>query len=133
MNANGSTGNSTGDAPDPNRNRLNRERRTIRAMVGIYCRAHHGTSDALCDECVELHDYAMARLDKCPFGYEKTTCAQCPIHCYKPEMRRRIRSVMRYAGPRMITRHPILAALHTYDAYRSGKEQPPDTRKGKTQ
>ena len=29
-----------------------------------------------------------------------------------PQMRERIRAVMRYAGPRMITRHPVAAVRH---------------------
>ena len=33
-------------------------------------------------------------------------------HCYKPEMRERIRQVMRYSGPRMITKHPVAAIRH---------------------
>jgi hypothetical protein len=57
-------------------------------------------------------DYARTRLRKCPFQEGKTTCAKCPIHCYKPDRREKIRAVMRYAGPRMLVRHPILALLH---------------------
>ena len=43
----------------------------------------------------------------------KTFCSNCKVHCYKPEMRARIQEVMRYAGPRMIFYHPLLAILHT--------------------
>lgn len=102
-----------------NQQRLGRERQTIRAMIGIYCRGHHtaedGAADGLCADCRELIDYAMKRLDRCPFGENKTTCARCTIHCYKPVMRQRIREVMRYAGPRMIAHHPILSVLHKID------------------
>jgi hypothetical protein len=101
--------------------RLDREKRTIRVMIGIYCRAHHGGCRELCAECRELLDYALARLDRCPFGEEKTPCAQCPIHCYKPAMRERVRDVMRYAGPRMLLRHPILALRHQFDGMRHKK------------
>jgi len=107
---------SPANAPADNRPRPSREKRTIRAMVGIYCRAHHATTGALCNECGELLEYAFCRLDRCPFGEEKTTCARCPVHCYKPEMRSRVKEVMRYAGPRMLVRHPVLALLHTIDA-----------------
>jgi hypothetical protein len=85
-------------------------------MVRVYCRAHHGTRDSLCDQCQSLCDYALARLDRCPFGAQKTTCARCTVHCYKPGMRARIQEVMRYAGPRMLLRHPILALLHLLDS-----------------
>ena len=60
-------------------------------------------------------------LDRCPFGEEKTTCARCPVHCYKPAMRERVRAVMRYAGPRMLLRHPILALQHQLDGVRHKK------------
>ncbi len=95
--------------------RLRRERYTIRVMIEIYCRDNHGAADGLCSECQELHAYAMQRIDKCPFQSEKPTCAKCPIHCYKPEMRARVREVMRYAGPRMMLQHPVLAVLHSVD------------------
>ncbi len=34
------------------------------------------------------------------------------MHCYRPEMRQRVRDVMIFAGPRMLLRHPVLALLH---------------------
>jgi hypothetical protein len=92
--------------------RMTREAKTICAMVEIYCRDQHGGQAALCTECAELQAYALARLDKCPFQESKSTCANCTVHCYKAEMRQRVREVMRYAGPRMVWRHPILALTH---------------------
>ena len=96
--------------------RIRREKQTVTAMLNIYCRDQNGTNGALCPGCSELHDYAMQRLDRCPFGEEKSTCADCTVHCYKPAMRERIRVVMRYAGPRMIWRHPVLAVRHVLDS-----------------
>ncbi len=92
--------------------RLARELKTIRAMLRIYCRDHHGTgtSDAMCVECTALLHYATRRLDRCVFGDDKPTCANCKVHCYSKTMRERVREVMRYAGPRMLWRHPLLAA-----------------------
>jgi hypothetical protein len=101
------------------RSPLAREKRTLRAMLDIYCRAHHHTRGPLCEECAALADYAVRRLERCPFGAEKTTCAKCPVHCYQPAMRTRIQAVMRYAGPRMFYRHPILALFHPFAALRS--------------
>ena len=34
--------------------------------------------------CAELTGYAELRLSKCPFGAAKTTCRECPVHCYRP-------------------------------------------------
>jgi hypothetical protein len=97
------------------RPRMAREHKTVEAMVRIYCRGNHRIGGALCSDCRELLDYAKERLDKCPFQEGKTTCAKCPVHCYRPAMRERIQAVMRYAGPRMLWRHPVLAMLHLVD------------------
>ncbi|MHC4415575.1 MAG: nitrous oxide-stimulated promoter family protein [Planctomycetota bacterium] len=93
--------------------RIQREKRTVSIMIEMYCRARHdGHLGGLCHGCARLHDYAMERIEKCPFCLAKPTCANCPIHCYKPDMRERVRKVMRYSGPRMLKRHPVLALLH---------------------
>ncbi|MBN1661257.1 MAG: nitrous oxide-stimulated promoter family protein [Anaerolineae bacterium] len=98
--------------------RMEREKRTVETMIALYCRGQHAAQHGLCDECNALLAYARQRLEKCPFQEAKTTCTKCPIHCYQPEMRERVRAVMRYAGPRMIYRHPILAILHLLDSRR---------------
>ena len=91
-------------------------------MVGIYCAAHHGSDgDSLCEECREFLDYAERRLRKCPYGDQKPTCANCPVHCYKPARKDQAREIMRYAGPRMLLRHPLLAIAHQLDGFRKAK------------
>jgi len=103
----------------PDSRRIRREKKTIAVMIAMYCREHHGSAKVdLCPACDALHAYAMQRIDKCPFCLAKPTCANCPIHCYKPDMREEVRQVMRYAGPRMMKRHPILAMLHIVDGFR---------------
>ena len=59
-----------------------------------------------------IFDYANMRSNKCPFMETKTFCSNCKVHCYKPEMREKIREVMRYSGPRMIFHHPAAAIHH---------------------
>jgi hypothetical protein len=98
--------------------RLAREKCTIRVILALHCRAHHAPDRDLCPDCDELLHYALCRLDRCPFGAAKTVCARCPIHCYSPSMRTRIRAAMRYAGPRMAWRHPLLALRHWFDGLR---------------
>ena len=83
----------------------------VELMIRMYCRMKEGNRE-LCPDCLELIDYAHARLSHCKFGEQKTTCKKCPVHCYKPEMRERIRNVMRWSGPRMIFHHPVLAIKH---------------------
>jgi hypothetical protein len=82
-------------------------------MIALHCRAlHGGRRRELCAACAELRAYAELRLRRCPFGAEKPTCANCRVHCYRPEMRARVRAMMRFAGPRMLLRHPYLALMH---------------------
>jgi hypothetical protein len=70
-----------------------REKKTIEVMVGMYCNNCHKTDGEPCPDCSELLDYATSRLDKCPLQEDKPTCAKCPIHCYKPFMREKIRNI----------------------------------------
>lgn len=97
--------------------RLERESRTAAVMIRFYCSRHHEFEHP-CPDCCDLNDYAQERLARCPFGEGKTTCAKCPVHCYRPDMRARIRGVMRYAGPRMLLRHPVMAVQHLLDGRR---------------
>ncbi len=92
--------------------RLARELATLQAMIRIRCRDRHGQHDGLCERCQGLLDYATRRLDRCVFGDDKPTCANCKVHCYNAPMREEVRDVMRYAGPKMVLRHPVLAFAH---------------------
>ena len=115
------------------RKRLARERLTMSKMVGIYCAAHHdGDGDSLCEECREFLDYAEVRLRKCPYGNQKPTCANCPVHCYKPARKDQAREIMRYAGPRMLLRHPLLAIAHQLDGFRKAEHPRELTREQRT-
>ena len=94
--------------------RIEREKSTVAAMLSIYCRYKEGNRH-LCDDCKMLLEYANRRLEHCKFGEGKSTCRKCPIHCYKPDMRERMREVMRFSGPRMILFHPVMAICHLWD------------------
>jgi Nitrous oxide-stimulated promoter len=101
----------------PPMNSLQKEQKTIAVMIRMFCAAHHGTAgEELCPSCEELLIYAKERLKRCPFGEKKGACSKCKIHCYKPEMRKRVTEVMRYSGPRMVKRHPLLAMDHLLKA-----------------
>ena len=104
---------------------LKREYKTVETMITMYCRNHH-REDGLCTDCRELAGYALARLEKCPFGENKPVCSKCPVHCYSAEMREQIREVMRYAGPRMLYTHPVLALHHLIHS----KKKPPERKTG---
>lgn len=108
--------------------RLKRELATITAMLRIYCRDHHRDAapgaEHLCASCDELLDYARKRLSGCPYGREKPTCSNCQIHCYGPRQREQTQIMMRYAGPRMLWRHPLLALAHVIDGRRPAPPKP---------
>ena len=108
---------------EPLTGRLKSEHRTLVCMTKIYCADHHGKQPGgvLCAECTALMDYAAKRLARCPYGEEKPTCANCPIHCYKPAQREQVKRIMRYAGPRMLLRHPLLAITHKLDGLRKAR------------
>lgn len=88
-----------------------REKCTVGEMIALYCRKNHG-GKPLCPDCAKLKEYAQMRSDRCPFMENKTFCSNCKVHCYKPEMREKIREVMRFSGPRMIFYHPFMAVSH---------------------
>ncbi len=92
---------------------IEREKRTIEKMIKIYCRAKHGSpKGALCPECQELLNYALKKLDLCPFKEEKPTCKKCTVHCYQPEKREKIKEIMRFSGPRLLLYDPFGWLIH---------------------
>jgi len=104
--------------------RLARELATLTAMFEIHCRDRHGSASGLCEQCAALLRYATRRLDRCVFGDTKPTCANCTVHCYAAAQREAVRVIMRYAGPRMMTRHPVLAVRHLLDGRRPAPALP---------
>jgi hypothetical protein len=97
-----------------------KEKKLIPVMIKKYCSGRHKKErkaqnlkrGELCEECKALKEYALFRLEKCPFKVNKQFCSFCKIHCYKPEYRQEIKKVMQYAGPRMIFTHPIFSLSH---------------------
>lgn len=94
--------------------KVEREKKTIALMINIYCKKKHKSKDGLCEECQELLNYANTRLSNCKFGEEKTTCGKCPIHCYKKDMRNKVKEVMKFSGPRLILYNPIEVIRHLF-------------------
>jgi hypothetical protein len=108
-----------------------REKRLIPVMIKKYCRGMHKLKHKeqkikrgeLCEECKALTEYALFRLEKCPFKVNKGFCSFCKVHCYKPEYREEIKKVMKYSGPRMIFSHPIFALSHVVQMIKFKKQQ----------
>lgn len=95
--------------------RQEREFHTTTVMITMWCQAKHGIRTSPCPDCRALLTYAEARIVHCFFHEAKPTCARCPIHCYRSQEREQMRAMMRYAGPRMIWRHPWMALRHVLD------------------
>ncbi len=97
-------------------------KKTLKVVITLYCNAHHRErekhTNGLCVECQQVHQYALEKLRKCPYGVVKPNCPKCPIHCYSKEMRRKMKVIMRYSGPRMIVRYPVLSLYHLFNNYR---------------
>lgn len=98
-----------------------REKQVVQEMIRLYCRKQHGSKGDLCPDCQALLAYAQARSDRCPFMEHKTFCSNCRVHCYRPEMREKIRQVMRFSGPRMLFHHPVMALRHVIESKREKK------------
>ena len=101
--------------------RRDREQRTRSQLVALYCADNHDAAaraetahggEAVCPGCASIDAYAVLRTERCRKMDVKTSCDECEHHCYKPEERERIRAVMRYAGPRMLKKHPLAAIRH---------------------
>ena len=132
-------------APAPRSDRMTRletipalkeEAETIRLMARLYCKAHHpeghSSPDGLCPDCRAFVEYARKRLACCPYGADKPVCAKCRIHCYKPAERETARQIMRWAGPRLLWRHPILTLKHLLKERREAPEKPRNRRETTT-
>ncbi|KAA9001740.1 nitrous oxide-stimulated promoter family protein [Affinibrenneria salicis] len=94
--------------------RRRRELTTVGLMIELYQQAHP-TPAGDDQHYALLLQYAQKRLEKCYFGEQKPACKNCPIHCYQPARRAAIKIIMRWAGPRMLLHHPILAIRHLID------------------
>jgi hypothetical protein len=101
---------------------IGREKLTIRSMIQIYCHGRRHATSGICSECEKLLHYATGRIDSCPYQSSgKPACGLCKTNCFSSEMYGRFQTIMRYAGPRMMMRHPILSMAHFFDAVRGKK------------
>jgi len=101
-----------------------KEIKIINEMIKLYCRKNkHMAKDILCEECKDLKEYALKRIEGCPFKQTKTFCSNCKVHCFKADSRKQIKKVMRYAGPRIILHHPVMALQHLYLSQREKRKQ----------
>lgn len=88
-----------------------REKKVITEMVKLYCKKNHKNGE-LCDECNEILNYSLKRIDHCKFMETKTFCSNCKSPCYNMEMKEKIKQIMKFSGPRMLFYHPLLVIYH---------------------
>jgi Nitrous oxide-stimulated promoter len=110
------------------------ERKDLRVLglfTAVYCRRHHaGEKSGLsargldasvlglgqyryCEECREFLAYALQRRLRCPLE-PKPTCKECPVHCYRPGHRERVRQIMRFSGAYLIKRGRLDLLWHYF-------------------
>jgi hypothetical protein len=100
--------------------KIQEEMDTVSRMLDLYCRKKHH-KNKLCERCSDLENYAHKRLSFCPYGEDKGACSNCSAHCYSPEYRTKIKTVMRYTGPWMLVHHPVYSVKHLISYHRTGK------------
>lgn len=109
---------------------MNRDTQTLAEFIRIFCDNKHPSghksqwrpSDKeamakrefgfqICQECIELLDYAVVRRKLCPLD-PKPSCRKCKIHCYSRDYRAKIREVMRFSGTHLVKHGRIDLILH---------------------
>lgn len=60
------------------------------------------------DTYYELIMKAFRHTDRCPHSFYKTFCHQCPTTCYKSEDLEHIEPIMKYAGRKIMIKHPLI-------------------------
>ena len=119
-----------------------KDTRLLGDFAGVYCKGNHPdasrgplVSDGaalgvygrrvpeVCTDCAELLAYAEKRRAFCPRD-PKPFCSYCDTHCYRPQMREKMRDVMKYSGPRSIVRgHAIDSVRHLAAGRRAKRER----------
>jgi len=95
--------------------RIEREQRTVTALIRIHCHGRHHAGPELCAGCTDLQRYVAERMARCVLHDAKPTCATCKARCFAPPQQVRFRAILRYAGPQLFWRQPLLALWHHFD------------------
>lgn len=109
--------------------RQQKDLRLLAHFVELFCRSRHrasrngftesgvtglaGTTEQLCPECADLMEYAARRLRRCPLK-PKPSCKNCPVHCYRPDYRQKVREIMAWSGKRLILRGRLDLIFHYF-------------------
>ncbi|MCZ7583522.1 MAG: nitrous oxide-stimulated promoter family protein [Deltaproteobacteria bacterium] len=92
---------------DELRHKLDHDLGVLRAFTEVFCHKKHGHArGTLCPDCERFLDYAYKRRILCPMD-PKPKCQACPVHCYKPAMRDRVKKIMHIGGMHYVLRGRI--------------------------
>lgn len=97
------------------------EKEIISQMIDIYCQGKAHTKP--CDECQDLTEYALLRIEQCPQMATKSYCSVCETQCYSPRHREKIREVMRYSGKQYFLVHPVITIKHGWVTLKARRQQ----------
>jgi hypothetical protein len=92
--------------------RLAKDEKILRTFIHVYCKKEHGAK-SLCEECSDVLDYSLKRLQKCPLS-PKPMCKDCTVHCYKPYYRNKIKTIMKKVGITLILRGRLDLVWHYF-------------------
>jgi len=105
--------------------------KVLAQFTAVYCQAHHpGPRQALaitapamravplekyplCSDCAAFLAYACERRLRCPLD-DKPACKHCPVHCYRPGHREKVREIMRFSGRYLIRRGRLDLLWHYF-------------------
>ena len=121
----------TDNATTPLTRRERKDLEVLALFTSVYCRTHqHGSRAPLlatapglqalslhkspvCPACAEFLAYAFERRLRCPLE-EKPACKHCPVHCYKPDYRDKVREIMRFSGKHLLRRGRLDLLWHYF-------------------
>lgn len=103
--------------------KVSEDKKIISTMISIYCNGNshkaneeNKVKDDICPNCKRLQEYAYSKIDKCPKlkSGKKAICGTCKNNCYMQddELSNMMKAVMKYSGPRMILKHPLMTIKH---------------------
>ena len=89
-------------------------------MIKIFCKGNHpddnsNNSSNLCNMCHDMEKYIHNRIDYCK--QNNFFCAYCDNKCHPMDKSDYLKKIMRYSGPRILKKYPIMSIKHFLKKY----------------
>lgn len=103
-------------------NKVEKDIDILLKFIATHCQHNHqeqrtlniqDTVLELCDDCVDLAQYAVKRRISCPKN-PKPACKDCDTHCYIPKYRQQIKKAMKFSGIHFIKRGRLDYLYHYF-------------------